>query len=66
MREWLRQIRIDKRLSEKAVAEAAGISQPSYHRIETGTRNPTVSTAKAIGEVLDFRWTRFFSDVRAS
>lgn len=66
MREWLRKIRTDAGLSEKAVALAAGISQPSYHRIETGTRNPNVNTAKAIGEVLDFRWTRFFQDEKAS
>ena len=66
MREWLLTIRKAAGMSEKAVADAAGISQPSYHRIEAGTRNPTVETEKAIGEVLDFRWTRFFVDEKAS
>jgi transcriptional regulator with XRE-family HTH domain len=45
------------------VAEAAGIKQAPYHRIETGITNPRVPTAKRIAKFLDFPWTEFFKDV---
>lgn len=62
MRGWLREIRRAKRLSEKEVAEAVKISQPSYHRIETGQQNPTVDTAKRIADFLGFYWGRFWEE----
>lgn len=66
MRDWLRSIRHMKGLSEKAVATAAGIAQPVYHRIETGQANPSVKTAKAIGRVLGVDWTLFFEDGKSA
>ena len=62
MREWLREIRTAKRMSEQQVADNAGIAQPFYHNIEVGQKNPSTNTAKRIGAVLDFDWTRFFDD----
>lgn len=62
MRDWLRTIRKMKNMSEKAVATAAGIAQPVYHRIEVGQANPSVPTAKKIGKVLGVDWTLFFPD----
>ncbi len=61
MREWLRAIRVGKNLRQKQVAEAAQITQPSYHNIECGSRSPSVETAKKIAEFLGFDWTRFFN-----
>ena len=60
MREWLRKMRIEKSMTEKEVASAAGIAQPFYHNIEMGTKNPSVDTAKRIAIVLGFNWTMFF------
>lgn len=66
MRDWLRTIRRMKGLSEKAVADAAGIAQPFYHRIETGQNNPSVRTAKALGRILGFDWTLFYETGKVS
>ena len=49
-------------LSQKYVAERAGISQPAYFNIEKGFRGVAVKTAKAIAKVLDFDWTRFYEE----
>ena len=60
MRDWLREIRLNKHCSEVQVAKQAGIAQSSYHRLETGEKNPSVDTAKKIANVLEFHWTKFF------
>lgn len=62
MRKWLMVIRKQKGLSQKATAEAIKITQPSYCNIENGERRPSVETAKKIGNLLGFPWTRFFED----
>ena len=49
-----------KSMSEKQVADLVGISQPAYHTIETGDRNPSVPTAQKIAQVLGFDWTLFY------
>lgn len=63
MRDWLRNIRLSKGYTEKQVAEAAGIKQAPYHRIETGVVYPRVLTAKKIANFLGFPWTDFYKDV---
>lgn len=60
MRSWLRSIRENKAMTEKQVAASVGISQPAYHAIENGNRNPSVPTAQRISQVLGFDWTIFF------
>lgn len=62
MRTWLRSIRELKQMSEKQVAKLAGISQPAYHMIECGQKNPSVPTAQKIARVLGFDWTLFFPE----
>ena len=47
-------------MSEKQVADLVGISQPAYHMIECGQKNPSVITAQKIAAVLGFDWTLFF------
>lgn len=66
MRTWLRTIRQMKGLTEKAVAEKAGVTQTFYHYIETGERNPMPRTAKAIAKVLGFDWTLFYEDGKSA
>lgn len=62
MREWLRKIRVDLGLTELETAKKAGITQPFYHNIEMGIKNPSVDTAKRIASALGFPWVMFFSD----
>lgn len=62
VREWLIKIREEKGLSQGKVAALAGMSQPAYWEIEKGQTNPKPRTAKKIGAVLEFPWTRFFED----
>lgn len=60
MRDWLIACRVKKNLSQKAVSESVGVSQPTYWAYEHGECTPTPDTAKKIAEVLDFPWTKFF------
>ena len=52
-------------MSQREVADQIGIKPPSYCNIENGKRRPTVETAKRIGAVLGFDWTRLFEDEEA-
>lgn len=64
MREWLRDLRMERRLSQADIAQKAGISQQMYSFVETGNRGAKLSvcTAKAIAKALGFDWTRFYDD----
>ena len=66
MRTWVREARKAKGLSEKNVADEVGISQPAYHWIEEGKKNPRPETAKRIGAVLGIPWVRFYEDEEES
>ena len=62
MREWLKDIREARHMSQLEISERVNITQPSYSNIEAGRRNPSIEAAKRIAEVLDFPWTRFYDD----
>ena len=62
MREWLKAIREERGLTQSDVAQMVGIAQASYCNFEIGQRRPAVETAKAIADVLDFDWTRFYDE----
>ncbi len=64
MREWLKEIRKKKGLSQYQVARQAKLSQSYYAGIETGDRGHKlpVHTAKKIAKALDFNWTKFYED----
>lgn len=63
IRGWLIQKRKELGLSQGKVAEAAGISQPSYCDIENGvTRTPKPETAKKIAAIVGEPWTRFYEE----
>jgi transcriptional regulator with XRE-family HTH domain len=59
---WLREARRNKGLSQKEIAKQAGISQQGYSFIESGTRTPSVPTAKRIASALGFDWQRFYEE----
>ena len=60
MREHIIQKRKEIGMSQKDAAAKVGISQPSYCDIEHGKINPSIKTAKAIGELLGVDWTKLF------
>ncbi len=60
-RNWLIQLRTEKRLSQANVANAVNVSRAYYTNIELGKKTPSIEVAKAIADYLDFPWTLFFS-----
>lgn len=62
MRQWLFDLRTDKRISQLQIAALTGITQQMYSNIEHGKRRPSVAVAKKIGAYLGFDWTRFYED----
>lgn len=61
MRTWLKAIRENCGMSQEDVAKRAGnISRCHYTNIENGDRDPSVTVAKKIAEILLFDWTRFY------
>lgn len=62
MREWLIEVRKKSGLSQTAVCEAVGISQPTYWEYEHGDCTPTPQVAIKLGSILNFDWTKFYVD----
>lgn len=60
LRQWLNDLRKNKKFTMLEVANLAIISESYYSLIENGARAPSVETAKKIAEVLNFDWTRFY------
>jgi putative transcriptional regulator len=52
--------RKEKGLTQQEMADQIEVSRQYYTDIENGKRQPSVSTAKKIGEVLEVEWTIFF------
>lgn len=62
MRNWLKNKRKNKNLTQKKFALLVGISRSLYAMIENGDRTPSVPVAKKIAKELNFEWTIFFED----
>ena len=60
MRNWLRNKRLDKQLTQAQLAEMVGADATMISKIEVGERRPSVELAKKIAEALGFDWTRFY------
>lgn len=60
MLDWLVKLRGSR--SQYKMASEIGIAQSTYASIEVGSRRPSVDTAKRMGTVMGFEWTRFFED----
>lgn len=60
MRQWLIDLRTKKNMTQKAVCERVGISQPTYWEYEHGASTPTPQNAMKLGELLGFKWTKFY------
>lgn len=59
---WLEKIRLKQDLTYLETARNIGMSKQGYWSVETGRRNPSVKTAKAIAGYFGFDWTKFFLD----
>lgn len=59
-RNWLVEKRNSKNLSQIELSVKVGISQQALSKYESGTRTPSVETAKKIAKVLGFNWTKFY------
>ena len=62
MRDELKHIREMAGMSQETLAEEVGLTQVMVSYIESGTRRPSVLTAKRIAKVLNIDWTEFFND----
>lgn len=62
MRDWLRERRIESKMTQEQVAVKAGVARTSYAMYEQGKRDPSVAVAVKISDVLKFNWTLFFED----
>lgn len=62
MRDWLKEIRLKKGLTQEQVAILSDISRSHYTHIEQGTKTPSVDVAKRIAKQLGFDWTIFFEN----
>ncbi|WP_200411955.1 helix-turn-helix transcriptional regulator [Virgibacillus salexigens] len=62
MRSWLKELRLQKGLTQYQVSEVAEIERSYYTMIEQGNRNPSVWVAKRIASSLGFEWTIFFEN----
>ena len=62
MRTWLKDLRVEKGLTQQEVANTANVDVTMISKIELGERQPSVKVAKKIAAVMGFKWTRFFED----
>ena len=60
MREWLKEIRNTRNMTQSVIASMSGVDVTTYNKIELNIRNPSTKTARSIANVLGFNWTRFF------
>jgi len=56
----LAQIRIEKGLYQKDVAQAAGVTRAFYTQVENGSRVPSIAVAKLMADVLGMTLDEFF------
>lgn len=53
--------RNEKGFTQQEIADKIGVSRQYYNDLENKKRQPSVNTAKKIGEILDVDWTIFFT-----
>lgn len=58
----LREVRRDKRMTQKELAKRVGCVRGHISSIENGRVHPSVEMAKSIAKVLEFEWTKFYED----
>ncbi|GGF20746.1 hypothetical protein GCM10010954_19350 [Halobacillus andaensis] len=62
MRDWLIQLRKERKLTQQQIAEGAHIDRAYYAQIESGTRNPSMAVASQIASFLNINTFLFFPE----
>ena len=62
MREWVKELRKNQNLTIGEAAKKCEVSKSYYEKIENGTRNVPVATAKKIAAAFGFEWVRFYEN----
>ena len=60
MRNWFIKLRKEANLTQQNIADNVGVTRQMISAIENGDAEPSVATAKALGNLLNFSWTQFF------
>lgn len=58
----LKDKRIEKGMTQQEVAEAVGMTDMAISYYESGLRIPKPTTAKKLGELLNFDWRKIYED----
>jgi len=61
-REWLKELRDEKELKTREIAEILGISFQHYNDVETGRRNPSIELSMKLAEFFDVPLEKFFDE----
>lgn len=61
-REWLKELRLAKKLKTREIAGILGISFQHYNDIENGRRNPSIELSKQMAKFFNVRLDLFFND----
>jgi putative transcriptional regulator len=54
LRAKLKELRLSKKFTQNDMAVSVGISRSAYTNIETGTKNPSLTTARKIKDILKY------------
>ena len=57
----IRNIRMEKGMTQQELADLVGLDRTTITKIENGA-TPSIDTAKRIAAVLGFNWTLFYQD----
>jgi transcriptional regulator with XRE-family HTH domain len=61
-REWMKELRKEKKLITRDMAEIFDISFQHYNDIENGRRNPSIELSQKMAEFFDVPLIHFFED----
>lgn len=58
----LKELRMERMLSQKQLAELINVKRSTITQIELGVNKPSVKTAMALGELFKVDWRGFFEE----
>lgn len=61
-REWLKELRDEKGLKTREIAEMLGISFQHYNDVETGRRNPSIELSIKLANFFNTPLEKFFEE----
>lgn len=58
----LKELRMNKGLTQDELASACNVQRTTISMIETGDNKPSVELAKKLGDIFEITWSDFFED----